>query len=120
MKLTAPELEVPWSDGRQEASTRAQHAAAAHQRHEDPAYHRAALKGLAAGRARRAWTDVAIMQAVRDYHNRTGRWPGQRDFRNANLLPGLGTVTRRYGSHLRLIRTAQKRRPFRSLGSDPE
>lgn len=108
MKFSAPELEVPWSDGRHEASTRTQHAAAARRRHEDPVYHRAAVRGLAAGRARRAWTDEAILQAVRDFRDRTGRWPTQRDFRNANSLPGLGTVARRYGSHLSLLRAIQE------------
>lgn len=107
VKLSAPELEVPWSDGRQEVSTRTQHASAARRRHEDPAYHRAALRGLEAGRARRAWTDQAILQAVRDFRDRTGRWPAQRDFRRSNSLPGLGTVARRSGSHLRLVRACE-------------
>jgi hypothetical protein len=98
---------VPWTDGRQEASTRAQHAAASRQRHEDPDYHRAALRGLAAGRAQRAWTEEAILQAVRDFRARTGRWPAQRDFRRSNSLPGLGTVARRYESHLRLVRACE-------------
>jgi hypothetical protein len=110
VKVAAPDLDVPWTDGRQEPQTCGEHAQRTQRRHrEDAAYHRSALRGLARGRAQRAWTDEAVLRAVREFRDRTDRWPGQHDFRSANGLPGLGTVWRRYGSHLTVVLQAQKR-----------
>ncbi|MGH2372755.1 MAG: homing endonuclease associated repeat-containing protein [bacterium] len=106
-EVAAPNLDVPWSDGRQDDDTRADHAARTRRLHNDPSYHRAALRGLAAGRRQRLWSDKAILTAIRDFHERAGRWPSQHDFRSANALPGVGTVQRRYGSHVRAVRRAQ-------------
>lgn len=64
-------MEVPWSDGRQDAATRGEHALRTRRLHQvDSGYHRAAVHGLAKGRAQRAWTDDAILQAVRKFRVR--------------------------------------------------
>lgn len=102
-------MQVPWSDGRQDEETRAGHAERTRRLHrQDAAYRRAALQGLEKGRRQRRWADDAILNAIRDYHGRTGRWPGQHDFRSANGLPGYGTVQRRHGSHVTAVHTARE------------
>ncbi len=107
--VAAPDLDVPWSDGRQDLETRVEHARRARHRHQtDASYHRAALRGLGRGRRLRQWSDGAILTAIQDFHVRTNRWPGQRDFRSANGLPGVGTIQRRYGSHVRAVRRAER------------
>ncbi|MGH7427583.1 MAG: hypothetical protein ACREJ4_04405 [Candidatus Methylomirabilaceae bacterium] len=107
--VAAPDLDVPWSDGRQDLETRVDHARRTQCLHRtNPSYHRSALLGLEKSRQQRRWNDEAILGAIRDFHARTGRWPGQPDFRTVNGLPGVGTVLRRYGSHVTAVHQAQR------------
>src|SRR6266542_1683155 len=79
VRVSAPDVLVPWSDRRQAMTTRQNHAARTAGLHGSPAYHRAVLRGLAAGRARRSWSDEAIIGAIQSFRSRTGRWPAQPD-----------------------------------------
>jgi hypothetical protein len=82
---------VPWSDGRQNDETRADHADA--KTASGPAVvRRAALRGLEKGRRQRECSEEAILAAIRDFRHRPNRWPSQQDFRSAYGLPGAGTV----------------------------
>lgn len=91
-------VEIRWSDGRSDPSRSPQRTVLVRERHADEDFHRAALDGLAQGSAARGWSDEAILEAISNFHTDRHRPPGQRDFRNANRLPGYGTVWRRYGS----------------------
>ena len=107
-RVAAPDLDVPWSDGRQDNETRAQHARRTGLLHGNPSFHRAALRGLAKGHRQRQWSNSAILTAIQDFHDGTGRWPSQSDFRSANGLPGVGTVQRRFGSRVHAMQQAKR------------
>ena len=115
--MVAPDLDVPWSDGRQDVETRAEHARRTRRLHDDPVYHGSALRGLDNGRRQRQWSDDAMLTAIRGFHSRAGRWPGQQDFRSANELPGYGTVQRRFSSAVSAVQLASMRPSRRQPGS---
>jgi hypothetical protein len=113
--VAAPDLNVSWSDGRQDPETRAEHARRTRRpHHENPRITARRLTG-SKGRTRRRWSDTAILTAIRAFNARAGRWPGQLDFRSANRLPGYGTVQRRYGSTVTAVKLASMRSSGPSL-----
>lgn len=68
------------------------------QLHQDAAFRHRALQGLQRGRDRRHWREESVLRALRDFHERTGRWPRQEDMNTVNGLPSYGTVRRAFGS----------------------
>lgn len=76
------------------------------QRLQDPAFRESSLYGLAKAREARSWSDVAILDAIRDFYRRHAQVPKQADFRSANGLPGCGTVWRRFGSDRKAVALA--------------
>lgn len=112
-----PDLEILWSDGRQDVETRAEHARRTRNLHKtNPTYHQSALRGLDKGRRQGRWPADAILAAIGGFRARAGRWPGQQDFRVANELPSYGTVRRRFGSAVLAAQLAAERTSIRHGG----
>lgn len=108
-------FQVPWSDGRTDPHGSSLRSELVRRRHLDPDYHRAALDGLKAARATRAWETESILAAIREFYSCHKRVPRQDEFRNSNGLPGYSTLLRRFGSGKRAIELALDRERLRNL-----
>lgn len=64
----------------------------------DPEFHEASLKILKRSREARFWSEERILEAIRDFHAKTGRAPSYYDFRKTKELPDYATLWKRFGA----------------------
>lgn len=99
LDLRSDQVEVAWSNRFYEPVVSAQRSGNQKKRHaKDPAFHKASLEILKQSREARFWSEDRILEALRDFHARTGRAPSYYDFRKTKELPDYTTLWKRFGS----------------------
>lgn len=99
LDLGSDQVEVAWTNRFYEPEASARRSEIQKLRHaKDPEFHRASLEILKRSREARFWSEERILQAIRDFHSKTGQPPSYYDFRKTKELPDYATLWKRFGS----------------------
>ena len=99
LDLGSDQVKVAWTSRFYEPQASARRSEIQKRRHEkDPEFHKASLDILRQSREARFWSEERILEAIRDFHSKTGRPPSNYEFRKTKELPDYATLWRRFGS----------------------